>query len=185
MPNYLDIVRLVEALISSFDAFNHHGPRVSVLAMEFAQRAGLTMHEIEMMGVSGSLHDIGKLVVDDHVLNLPRALSVREYAKVKPHAREGWRLLSQLDYDPIILDVVLHHHENWDGSGYPDGLHGMQISPYARMMRIVDSYDAITNVRPHRAPRSHEEAFEEMMRFSGTWFDHELARLFFEKVAHG
>lgn len=186
MPNYADIVAVLEAIMSHRDAFDHHGPRVSVMAMEFAQKCGLALHEIEMMGVSGSMHDIGKLWVDEYILNAPRMLTRVEYAKVKIHAREGWRILSPLKYDPIILDVVLHHHEKWDGSGYPDGLMGKQISVYARMMCIVDVYDAITNIRPHRGPFDHEQAFSEMMPLGGKWFDPELLKVFFEKVAtHG
>jgi len=172
--------------MSHRDAFNHHGPRVSVKAMEFAQKCGLTLHEIEMMGISGSLHDIGKLVIDEVILNMPRILTKNEYAKVQIHSREGWRILLPLNYDPIIMDVVLHHHEKWDGSGYPDGLIGNQISVYARMMCIVDVYDAVTNIRPHRGSFNHEQAFAEMMPLGGKWFDNELLKLFFEKVAtHG
>lgn len=186
MQNYQPIVDLVEAILDRKDAFNHHGTRVAVLVMDFAQKAGMTMHEIEMMRVSGSLHDIGKIFVDGYVLNAARKLSLEEYAKVTPHPREGWKMLEPLGYDPIILDVVLHHHEKWDGSGYPEGLKGESISKYARMMCIVDVYDAMTHVRPYRPAMRHEYAMAEMMNLNEIWFDPDLLALFFDKVAtHG
>lgn len=182
MPCYKDIVAVVESLISHRDAFNHHGPRVSVQSMNLAQEAGLSIREIEMIGVGASLHDIGKISVDSEILNSPRKLAANEYARVKVHAREGWRVLQSLGYDPIILDVVLHHHENWDGSGYPDSIGGEQISIYARMVRITDVYDALTHLRPHRMMMSPELAEQQMQELSGMWFDPKLLNLFFEKI---
>jgi HD-GYP domain-containing protein (c-di-GMP phosphodiesterase class II) len=182
MPQYPDIVAIVDAIMVRRDAYNHHGKRVQVLVMDFAQRLGLTLHETEMVGVGGALHDIGKISVSSSILNAPRNLAPHEYAQVRIHAREGWRMIHPLGYDPIIPDMILHHHENWDGSGYPDGIGGEQIELSARIMRIVDVYDALTNKRPHRDALAHEFAERQMLELSGKWFDPTLLQFFFEKV---
>lgn len=182
MPSYEDVVAIVEALASKRDPYNHHGPRVSIMAMDLAQHVQLNPHEIRMIGYGGALHDVGKLLVNDWILNLPRRLTISEMAQVKLHPREGYAMLKPLGYDPIILDIVLHHHENYDGSGYPDGIGDNQISVHARIMRIVDVWDALTNRRPYR-PQAEEGFAEKQMReLSGKWFDPHLLELFFGKV---
>lgn len=182
MPNYQDVINIVEALMEKRDPYNHHGPRVSIMAMELARFVGLSPHEVTMTGYGGSLHDIGKLLVSDMILNLPRRLTSSEYAQIKLHPREGYAMLMPLSFDPIILDIVLHHHENYDGSGYPDGLGDNQISIYARIMRIVDVWDALTNRRPYRPQVEDGFAERQMRELSGKWFDPHLLDLFFEKV---
>jgi len=186
MPNYQDIISFIEALDSRRYPYNHHGPRVSILSMDLAQHAGLSPREIELIGFGGSLHDVGKFFVDEEILNAPRKVNPIEYAKIKLHPREGYRLLEGLGYDPIILDIVLHHHEHWDGGGYPDRLGGVQISIHARIICIVDVFDAMTNHRPYRDPLAEDFARRQMMELSGKFFDPRLVSLFFEKVVqHG
>lgn len=168
------------------DAFDHHGPRVAVLAMILAREAGLSEHEVDMMRVSGSLHDIGKLNISPMVLNAPRVLMPGEYENVKRHPNFGFNMLKNLGYDPIIYDVILHHHEHWDGSGYPDGLKGSEISIHAAITTIVDVYDAMTNPRAYRPMKSYAATKAEMMGLSGKWFNPDLLNTFFEKViTHG
>ena len=185
MPAYNDVIQLAEALMAKRDPYNHHGPRVSILATKFSRILGLSEHEIEMMGYSGYLHDIGKLLVREDILNIPRKLTISEKATVKIHAQEGYKLLLPLGYDPIILEVVLHHHEDYDGTGYPDRLKGEDISIYSRLLRIVDTFDALTSKRAYRMEMSELYTRNEMEKLSGTWFDPALLKVFFEKVVHG
>lgn len=182
MPNYQDIINLTEALIAKRDPYNHHGPRVSVMAKKFAIELELSEHEIEMMGYAGMLHDVGKLLVREDILNIPRKLTLAEKAAIKIHAAEGYKLLLPLQYDPIILDVILHHHEDYSGTGYPDRLKGEQISIYSRIIRIVDVYDALTSKRAYRPEMTEEYTLMEMSRLSGIWFDPFLLQVFFNKV---
>lgn len=180
MPNYNDIIRIVEALIGKHDPYNHHGPRVSELSKSMAQVLELNEHEIEMMKVSGALHDIGKLLIRDEILNAPRRLNELEFSEIQAHTSLGYKLLSELNYDHIITDVALHHHENVDGSGYPHNL--KKISIYSKCVRIIDVYDALTNKRVYREKMSPSDVKIEMEKFSGKWFDPELLKLFLHKV---
>ena len=187
ITDYVNIVNVVESIMSQRQAFDHHGPRVSVFAMALGNAcARLSTEEIEMIGVAGSLHDIGKLSVDDTILNAPTSLSRNQMRRVRLHPRAGYEMMLALDYHPIVLDCALHHHEHWDGGGYPDGLKGDEISIHSRIMCIVDVYDAMTSARAYRSAKRHEYAMAEMLTLAGIWFDPELVQLFFDKVVtHG
>lgn len=164
------------------DPYNHHGTRVSVLCKKMSQALELNEHEIEMMVYAGALHDIGKLVIREDVVSLPRKFTNSERAMMKSHTVEGHHILQQLGCDSIIMDTALHHHENYDGTGYPDKLKENQITIYSRALRIVDTYDALVSHRSYRKETTREEARKEMEKLSGSWFDGELVKIFFYKV---
>lgn len=182
MPSYRDIITLTEAVLAKRDPYNHHGTRVSVLCKKISQALELNEHEIEMMIYAGALHDIGKLVIREDVVSLPRKFTNSERAMMKSHSIEGYNILAQIKCDNIILDATLHHHENWDGTGYPEGLQKEQISIYARILRIVDTYDALISHRSYRKEVTGEQARVEIEKFSGIHYDTELVKLFFAKV---
>jgi ribonuclease P protein subunit RPR2 len=117
------------------------------------------------------LHDIGKLAVPDAILRAPGRLSDDEWTLMRRHPEEGVRMLSHVPFLDRALDVVRHHHERWDGGGYPDGLEAEQIPLWARIFSVVDALDAITAERPYRAARSYASALEEIRRHSGRQFD--------------
>lgn len=185
MPNYQDIIKLTETILAKRDPYNHHGTRVSLLTRRMAQCLELSEHEIEMMEYAGALHDVGKLVIAEDVVSLPRKLTVSERNMIASHCIDGYHILQELGCDPIILDATLHHHENWNGSGYPDRLHGENISIYARILKITDTYDAMITKRSYRTEITKEKTKEEMEKLSGLWFDPDLLKIFFEKVVHG
>lgn len=184
--HYTDVVNFAESLIGRMDAFNHHGPRVMVLLQIFGTEYGLSPHEVEMLRVAGALHDVGKLGISETILNAPRRLSPNEFDQVKTHTTKGYSIFHGLGYDPIICDVALHHHERWNGNGYPDGLAGTEISIHARMTAIVDVYDAMTHHRSYRLASPFELVKAEMLSLGGTWFDPDLLTVFFSRViTHG
>jgi ribonuclease P protein subunit RPR2 len=117
------------------------------------------------------LHDIGKLAVPDAILRAPGRLTEEQWALMRRHPEEGVRMLSNVPFLDRALDVVRHHHERWDGGGYPDGLRGEEIPLWARIFSVVDALDAMTAERPYRAARSYEDALAEIRRNSGTQFD--------------
>jgi len=183
MPNYDDITKLVSILAAMREPFDHHGPAVAHLVMKMCTLLGMSEPESKLIHVGAFLHDIGKLRVDSELFNLPRQLTVNERAQVQLHAPLGWAIVEQAEYDSVILDIVRHHHENWDGSGYPDGLKETEIPLAARIVRICDVYQSMTNKRSYREPYTHQFTFEFMEQGRGKLFDPNLLDLFFEKMA--
>jgi putative two-component system response regulator len=136
-----------------------HIERVSNLSVSLGRRVGLEEPEIEALKLGGALHDIGKIAVPDHVLNKPGPLSPEEWEVMKRHTEVGFKICLPLkDNLGMALSVVRHHHEKLDGTGYPDGLKGDQISMVARIMAVVDIYDALITDRPYRKGMSQTEA---------------------------
>jgi diguanylate cyclase (GGDEF)-like protein len=158
------------------DAFaGSHSERVAALSARIAGQLGRSGEEIELTRLAGSLHDIGKLAIPEEILRKPAALSDMEWLVLERHPQIGHRMLESLGAEPIA-DWVLHHHERWDGTGYPDGLEGEQIPLGARVIFAADAFDAMTSNRLYRDPLTHEEAVREVERCSGTQFDPRVAR---------
>jgi putative nucleotidyltransferase with HDIG domain len=181
-PNYPDIVALVDVLSSKRDPYNHHAPRVAVLAVQLARLFDLPAHDVAMVDVGAQLHDIGKLVQKSDIINQARKLTPAEMDMVRLHPQQGYEIVSQLRYDPIVQDIVLHHHENWDGSGYPDKLRGEAISMHARIVHVVDVYDAMSQPRPYRKALSFGNVRSQIELQAGSMFDTKLVDLFFRRV---
>ncbi|MFC7288873.1 HD-GYP domain-containing protein [Herminiimonas glaciei] len=135
-----------------------HLQRLDAKTAEFGRYIGLSETESSLLGIGGGIHDIGKLCINEQVLNKPSRLTSAEFFFIKQHPMAGYQLLAPLELDTRVTDCVLHHHENFDGSGYPHGLAGENIPLFARIVRIWDSYDAITMNRPYHKGRSSEEA---------------------------
>ncbi|HKI55296.1 MAG TPA: HD domain-containing phosphohydrolase [Anaerolineales bacterium] len=181
---YDDIVNLVEVLSSRRDPYDHHGPRVREMTERMALALDMSANESQLMMIGASLHDIGKFLVPDDVLNVPRRLTKNEMALVKVHPLEGWKMINELDYDPIVQDIILHHHENFDGSGYPDRLKGEEITIHARIVAIADRFDAMSSRRPYRQGLSIAEIKRQMENESGWAFDPQILDVFFEKIVN-
>ncbi len=126
------------------------------------------------------LHDIGKIGIPDYILNKPLPLTEEEWKTVKLHPVRGEAICSKLKFAQEILPIIRHHHERYDGTGYPDGLKGENIPFLARIVSIADTVDAITSQRTYRMARSMEYALDELRRCSGTQFDSFLAEAFIE-----
>jgi len=148
----------------------NHSNNVRNLSLQLAQRVEYPMESLKALEHAAALHDIGKIAVSEYVINKPTLLTELEELMMQQHTVSGKKLIQPLHLDPLIGDVVLFHHENFDGSGYPNGLKGEQIPLAARIVRIADTYDAMTNARPYRAAYSHKQALE-LLKGNCQWFD--------------
>lgn len=148
----------------------------------FAESLALTLgwrgERIEALRIGGSLHDVGKIAVNASVLRKAGPLTAAEFEQIQWHPVAGAQLIEGVaDFGPA-LPYVLHHHERWDGAGYPDGLVGVQIPLEARLLGVADAFDAMTSARPYRPALTVEAALGELQRCAGTQFDPELAGRF-------
>jgi diguanylate cyclase (GGDEF)-like protein len=158
-----------------------HSERVGELAAKVATRLGLPAEQVELTRLAGSLHDLGKLAIPEEILRKPGALTDSERLVLERHPQIGFRMLDSLGVDPVA-DLVLHHHERWDGTGYPDGLRGEQIPLSARIIFVTDAYDAMTSDRIYRPKRSVQAALAELERCAGTQFDPGIVAAFAEEL---
>jgi putative nucleotidyltransferase with HDIG domain len=155
-----------------------HSRRVSHTARLIAAALDLPERDREHLKTAAMLHDIGKIGITDFILAKEGPLSKNERALIRNHPQKGVDILRPLkQYEPI-LPSILHHHEHYDGKGYPAGLAGEHIPLHARIISIADTYDAIISTRPYRRGNSHTEALEELTRFSGTQFDPHIVNAF-------
>lgn len=155
-----------------------HSERVAKIALELCKGLGLSEEETAKIFQAALLHDIGKIGIRYEELNKPEKLTPKEYEMFKLHPVIGKKILQPITFLQDILPAIYHHHEQYDGSGYPDGLRGEEIPLGARILAIADTYDAMTSDRPYRPALSHEVAIEELKRCSGTQFDPKLVDLF-------
>ena len=155
----------------------NHSQRVAQLAVRLAARLGLSREELELTQLAASLHDVGKLALPEDLLCKPEQLTEPEWATLRQHAQIGFRMLESLGVDPVAK-WVLHHHERWDGSGYPDSLAGTEIPVGARIIFVADAFDAMTSDRIYRRRRSRDEAVAEILRCAGTQFDPSVVEAF-------
>src|SRR5215471_15823515 len=177
-------LRTIEALAIAIDAKDEvthdHVHRVQIYATGLARLFGLGEAEIEALKAGALLHDIGKLAVPDYILNKPDKLTNAEFDKMKVHTIVGAEILTRVGFPYPVVPVVRHHHERWDGRGYPDGLRGDQIPMTARILAVVDCFDAVREDRQYRKAMTREQATELIRSGSGTMYDPEVVRMFLE-----
>lgn len=179
-------VSIIRSLIKVVDARDRytcgHSDRVAVMARELARCIGFERSDIESICLAGLLHDIGKVGVPDDILLKPGRLTREEFDVIKEHPERGVEILKHIQQLHHILPGVLHHHEAFDGSGYPDGISGSDIPEMARVIAVVDAYDAITTSRPYREARSHEEAIAILKSGAGKGWDPAFVQAFIQNV---
>lgn len=164
--------------VDARDAYTgSHSERVADLAARIAIRLGADAETVELTRLAASLHDLGKLAIPEEILRKPGPLTEPERMVLERHPQIGFRMLESLGVDPVA-EWVLHHHERWDGTGYPDGLAGEEIPLGARIIFVADAYDAMTSERVYRSRLSEEEALAELERCSGTQFDPQIVAAF-------
>ena len=172
------LAALAQAIESCDPYTRGHSTRVTALAEALAGRLDWGERRLRALRIGGLLHDVGKLGVDTSVLQKPGPLDERERTAVQTHPVAGAKLLRQFPALRPALPYVLYHHEWWDGSGYPSGRSHEQIPLGARLLAIVDAFDAMTSERPYRPARPPSAAVHELVRCAGTQFDPGITRAF-------
>ena len=179
--NSLNVLRSMVNVLEQRDSYTAgHSRRVTEITLAIAARLDLPEDELKTLRLAGLIHDVGKIGIEDMILRKPGRLTEDEFAVIRTHPERGVQIIEPLDFLKAALPVVRHHHEYFNGSGYPAGLAGEQIPLGARIVTIADTYDAITSSRAYRNARSQEVALNELQRCSGTQFDPDLVVIFLE-----
>jgi putative nucleotidyltransferase with HDIG domain len=172
----------VETLVRTIQAKDQytagHSTRVSRYALMIADKLGLSTKEKHQLYLAAMLHDIGKIGVPDDLLNRPGNLTAEEMERVRSHVQVGASMIEMLGEMHPIVPLIRHHHECYDGSGYPDGLRGDQIPLVSRIIAVADMYDAMTSDRPYRKRRSHQFAVDEILQATGNKIDPRVTEAF-------
>ena len=184
--NSLNVLRAMVNVLEHRDAYTAgHSQRVTEVAVTIAADLGLSEEEREVLILAGPIHDLGKIGIEDNILRKPDKLDREEYDIIKSHPEKGASIIEPLDFLRETIPIILHHHERYDGSGYPHGLAKDDIPIGARIMSVADTFDAMTSSRAYRNARTLEEAYAELKRCSGTQFDGEVVDLFLKLAASG
>ena len=177
---FVEQIQLAVRLLEARDAYTRgHSQRVARYATATGVRLGLAGERLEQLKLGGELHDIGKIGTADHILHKPGPLTVEEFAVIKRHTTDGERILAPLLRDrEAVMQIVRSHHERLDGTGFPDGLGGDRIPFEARIVSVVDAFDAMTTSRAYREAREPADGMEELRRHAGSQFDPEVVEAF-------
>ena len=158
----------------------NHSKKVAILAKEISEKNCLSPIEITNCYYAGIVHDIGKILISNAILDKKEALNAEEYKAIKEHPVNGYETLKDFDILKNVSIAVLHHHERWDGKGYPKALKGDEIPLLSRILAIADTYDAMTSKRAYRKAFTHSEALKEIYNCAGTQFDPNIVKSFLE-----
>ncbi|MBQ3921205.1 MAG: HD-GYP domain-containing protein, partial [Firmicutes bacterium] len=174
------------ALASAIDAKDRytrgHSSRVAAYSQMIAKDAGRSEEEIEQIYFAALLHDVGKIGIADSIINKEGRLTDEEFAQIKRHPIYGSQILSQIHQSPNLYIGARHHHERYDGRGYPDGLSGENIPELARIIGVADSYDAMTSKRSYRDTMPQEKVRSELVKGRGTQFDPRFADIMIRRI---
>jgi putative nucleotidyltransferase with HDIG domain len=177
--SYVSTIKILAAALDARDNYTlGHSARVARLSLLIGQRLGLNDAELKDLEMACFLHDIGKIHIPDVIINKPVPLNHEETHIIKKHPEQGAAILRLAESLHKYIPVILHHHEWYNGQGYPHGLQGDEINIFAQIVSIADTYDAMTTSRPYRKGCSREEATAEIMKYRGTQFNPELADIF-------
>src|SRR5213592_3943825 len=170
---YMSTIETLAMAIDAKDQITHgHIRRVQAYAVGLAQHVGVREERlIKAIEAAALLHDMGKLAVPEYILNKPGKLTTAEFEKMKLHASVGADILSAIDFPYPVVPIVRHHHENWDGTGYPDKVTGTDIPIGARILSVVDCFDALTSDRPYRPRMSDDAALHILRERRGSMYD--------------
>jgi putative two-component system response regulator len=180
---YIQIVQALAASVDAKDRYTHgHSSRVAAYSREIARRAGLSDAEQDSIYMMGLLHDVGKIGIQDAIINKTGRLTDQEYAEIKTHPVVGYEILRNIEDYPELMVGARWHHERYDGGGYPDGLAGEDIPEVARIIAVADTYDAMTSNRSYRKALSQETVRVEIENCKGSQFDPRFADVMLEMI---
>jgi putative nucleotidyltransferase with HDIG domain len=180
---YIDTVKSLSQAVEAKDTYtNGHSIRVGEYACELAERLGLPQKRVENLKIASILHDIGKIGVDESILNKPGRLTEEEFDKIKQHPEIGVKIIKDIDFLKDVSRIILSHHERYDGTGYPEGKKYVDIMLESQILSLADVFDALTSERPYRNAMSVEEAIEIIENGKGSQFDYKLADAFIKMV---
>ncbi len=168
----LQMIQSLALAVESKDPYTKgHSERVAEISEELATTMGLIQSDVDRVRIAGILHDIGKIGVSETLLGKKEKLDDCEYEVIKHHSMEGQNILKPLNFLNDVLPAIYHHHERFDGKGYPVGLAGKDIPLWARIIQVADTFDAMTSDRPYRAALTEEQAIKEITNCAGTQLD--------------
>ena len=178
---YLDMVETLRYTVEAKDSYTRgHSDRVAEYSVLIGEKLGLPEEQIKTLKIGGLFHDIGKIGIPDSILLKPAKLTDDEYSQIKNHPSIGAHILGSATIFKDIIPIVKHHHEKYDGNGYPSRLKGEEIPYIARIAAVADTFDAMTSRRSYRGPIDIEHVKEEIKRCEGTQFDPQIAEAFLE-----
>ena len=181
---YLDSVKVLAEAIDAKDPYTRgHSDRVRKMSLQIATSLGFTEERMEILEYGALLHDIGKIGIKDEILRKPGALSPEEYQTIQEHPLIGVKIVEGIEFFKDKIPMIRHHHEHFDGKGYPDGLVGEGIPLEARIIAVPDAFDAMASLRPHRKAMPLEDILLEMEKYKGKQFDPKILEIFLrEKI---
>lgn len=178
---YMETIEILRFTVEAKDAYTRgHSDRVSEYSVLIGKTLGLSDNDLKILKIGGLFHDIGKIGIPDSILLKPSKLSDDEYSQIKNHPAIGAHILGSADIFKDIIPIVKHHHEKYDGTGYPGMLKGEEIPYLARIAAVADTFDAMTSRRSYRGPIDIEHVKDEIKRCEGTQFDPQVAEAFLE-----
>lgn len=186
---HIDLITSIKTLISVINAKDRytygHVERVVIYSRIFAEKLGLSEEQKKYLIYGAYMHDIGKINIAENILNKKMPLDKQEWEILKQHSENGVEIIKSVESLKEVAPLILYHHERYDGTGYPHNLKGREIPFLARVLTVVDSFDAMTSHRPYNRRRTYEEAVEELEKCSGTQFDPEIAKAFIQVIQEG
>jgi HD-GYP domain-containing protein (c-di-GMP phosphodiesterase class II) len=178
-----ELRKISQTVDNQIPYYDGHMQRVTEYSLDIGRELGLSDGDLVTLEAAGLLHDFGKIAIDEVLLLKPVKLSPAERAEIQQHVIKGYYILSGFEEFGEILIGIRHHHEFWDGSGYPEGLTGDSISLIGRILTIADSYDAMTSERPYRKAKTRDYAIIELLDKAGIQFDPDLVEIFLTRLA--
>ncbi len=183
--NYLNTIHAMFNAMEANDVYiRGHSERVTVLSIMLGKIIGLDAEDLKLLRIGAILHDLGKIGIYDTLLNKKGSLTSSEYEMVKQHPVIGAKIIRPIGLPTPVYEIILQHHEWFNGKGYPYGLTGNQISPLARIVTIADAYDAMTSKRAYRENLDAKSARQEVINNAGIQFDPEYGKVFFDNYSH-
>jgi putative nucleotidyltransferase with HDIG domain len=184
--NGLSAIYALVSTVEAKDPYTYgHSRKVNTYAVALAEAIGLSPDEVSRVSTAALLHDIGKIGVPDKVLNKKGKLNREDWEAIKSHPKLGATIVGNIPNLVPCVSSILHHHERWDGTGYPEGLKGEEISIEARILTVADSYEAMSSARPYRPALCSEVVLEELRNGAGSQFDPELIKVFIDLAKAG